>query len=602
MFSIEFEPVGCRSEFPPGLTLLDCARALGVGLISLCAGEGTCGRCVVKVVRGRVSAVTAAEAALLTPQQLAGGYRLACQTIPLSDCCLFVPPESLSTPQRLLLEGTEITVPLDPPVRLYTVTVLPPSLDDLRAYDRRLLEALQQQHGLAIPCIDPGLLRDLVPHLCASGHTVQVAVRSGEAIAVLPMGAQPLGLAVDLGTTKIALYLVDMLTGRTLASMGIMNPQIAYGEDVISRLAYGIGGPSQATHLQRLVTEALNQALADLCAQVQAKPAQVVEMVVVGNTAMHHLFLGLPVEQLGHAPYVAAAQEPIDIKARDLGLNLATGAYVHLLPIVAGFVGADHVAVLLATGADTADGAVLIIDIGTNTEICLANRGMLTSLSCASGPAFEGAHIRYGMRAATGAIEHLRLVGERVEYQTIGGGRPAGLCGSAVLDAIAQLYLAGVLTTNGRISRHPRVRETSAGREFVLVDETEAIGHAITITQKDVRQVQLAKGAICTGIRVLLEKNGLKATAIERVIIAGAFGTYIDINNAVAIGLLPDLPLERFQQVGNAAGTGARMALLSQRKRAEAQAIARRIGYIELATMPGFADIFAQAMALGRWS
>lgn len=602
MIRVEFEPIGCRSEFPPGLTALDCARALGVGLISLCAGDGTCGRCVVKVVQGRVSAVTAAETALLTPQQLAGGYRLACQTIPLSDCCLFVPPESLSAPQRLLLEGTEIAVPPDPPVRLYTVTVPSPSLDDLRAYDRRLLEALQQQHGLAATCTDPDLLRDLASHLCTPGHTVQVAVRSGEVVAILPTDAQPLGLAVDLGTTKIALYLVDMLTGRTLANMGIMNPQIAYGEDVISRLAYGMGGPSQATHLQRLVIDALNQALADLCAQVQAKPAQVVEMVVVGNTVMHHLFLGLPIEQLGHAPYVAAAQGPIDIKARSLGLNLATGAYVHLPPIVAGFVGADHVAVLLATGAAAADGVVLIMDIGTNTEICLVNRGMLTSLSCASGPALEGAHIRYGMRATTGAIEHLRLVGERVEYQTIGGGRPAGLCGSAVLDAIAQLYLAGILTANGRMSHHPRVRETPAGREFVLVDEAEAVNQAIAITQKDVRQVQLAKGAICAGIRALLEKNGLKATAIERVIIAGAFGTYIDINSAVAIGLLPDLPPERFQQVGNAAGTGARMALLSRHKRAEAQAIAGRVGYIELATVPGFADIFAQAMALERWS
>jgi uncharacterized 2Fe-2S/4Fe-4S cluster protein (DUF4445 family) len=281
---------------------------------------------------------------------------------------------------------------------------------------------------------------------------------------------------------------------------------------------------------------------------------------------------------------------------------------VHLLPNIAGYVGADHVAMLLAIEMAQAKGVMLAIDIGTNTEVCLANHGRLTSLSCASGPAFEGAHIKHGMRAADGAIERLRLVEDRVEYQTIGGVAPVGLCGSGILDALAQLYQAGVLNAGGRMGEHPRVRELDGGhqrrhgkREFVLVGPVEGSDGppAITFTQKDVREVQLAKGAMRTGINVLLETNGLVADDIERVIIAGAFGTYIDVSSAMTVGMLPWLPLERFRQVGNAAGMGAKLALISKRKRAEARALAEQVGYVELATSPQFAKTFAQAMYLG---
>jgi uncharacterized 2Fe-2S/4Fe-4S cluster protein (DUF4445 family) len=428
-----------------------------------------------------------------------------------------------------------------------------------------------------------------------------VVVREREIVALLPPGARPLGLAVDLGTTKVAVYLVDLETGRTLASEGVMNPQIAYGEDVIARLAFAKGDLSQAALLQDLVAKALNGAAAEMCARVGAEPAHVVDSVIVGNTAMHHLFVGLPVEQLARAPYVPAVASALDVKARDLGLRVAPGGYVHLLPNVAGYVGADHVAMLLATEVAQSEGVVLAIDIGTNTEICLANRGTLTSLSCASGPAFEGAHIKHGMRAADGAIEHLRLVEERVEYQTIGGVPPAGLCGSGILDALAQLYLAGVVDARGQMGEHPRVRETDGPREFVLVGEDEDDGKqpAITFTQKDVRELQLAKGAMRTGINVLLETNGLTADGIDQVIIAGAFGTYIDVASAVAIGMLPRLSLDRFRQVGNAAGMGAKLALISRSKRVEAQALARQIDYVELATDSRFARTFAQAMYLG---
>ena len=606
-FYIDFEPIGCRGDCPEGATLLDCARQLGVGLISLCCGAGSCGRCIVQIIEGDISEPVPGESEFLSPEQLATGYRLACRAVPMGDCKVRVPPESLTAPQRILVEGEEIQVPPEPVVQTYLATLSPPSLDDQQADAERLTNALAQQQGLMGTSVDLAILRQLSPclrdgtRLRDDGWQVRVAVREREIVALLPPGARPLGLAADLGTTKVAAYLVDLETGRTLVSKGFMNPQIAYGEDVVARLTFAKGGSSQAALLQDLVAKALNRAAAEMCARVGAEPTHIVDAVVVGNTTMHHLFVGLPMEQLARAPYVPAVASALDVKARDLGLHVAPGGYVHLLPNIAGYVGADHVAMLLATEVAQSKGVVLAIDIGTNTEICLVNRGTLTSLSCASGPAFEGAHIKHGMRAAHGAIEHLRLVEDRVEYQTIGGVPPVGLCGSGILDALAQLYLAGVVDIGGRMGAHPRVRATDGSCEFVLVGEDEDDGNrpAITLTQKDVRELQLAKGAMRTGINVLLETNGLTADETNQVIVAGAFGTYIDVASAVAIGMLPRLPLDRFRQVGNAAGMGAKLALISRSKRAEAQALARRIGYVELAADPQFAKTFAQAMYLG---
>jgi uncharacterized 2Fe-2S/4Fe-4S cluster protein (DUF4445 family) len=598
--TIDFEPVGRRGECPPGETLLDCARHLGVELVSFCGGTGRCGRCIVQVLEGEVSEPTPGEGEHLSSEELAGGYRLACRAIPLGDCKVRVPPESLTAPQRTQIEGQQVAVSPDPQVQSYVVTLHAPSLDDLRADAERLVEALVQQHGVLTATVDVTALRELSPRLRSEGWQVRAAIRGEEIVAVLPAAARPLGLAVDLGTTKIAAYLVDLETGGTLDAEGLMNPQIAHGEDVIARMAYANRGSTEAGRLQSLVIEALNETVARMCRAVDASPGEIVEAVVVGNTAMHHLFLRLPVKQLTTAPYVPAIGSALDVKARDLGLHVAPGAYVHLLPNVAGYVGADHVAVLLVTEITEAEGVVLALDIGTNTEVCLANRGKLTSLSCASGPAFEGAHIKHGMRAANGAIEHLRIDGDQIEYQTIGGVPPVGLCGSGILDALAQLWQAGVVDARGRMGEHARVCGTGGLREFVLVGESErGEGQpAISFTQEDVRELQLAKGAMRTGIEVLLETNGLVADEIDQVIIAGAFGTYIDVASAIAIGMLPRLPLERFHQVGNAAGMGAKLALISRSKRAEAQSIAGRVGYVELATYPKFARRFAQAMYL----
>ena len=599
-YHIDFEPVGRRGRCPADQSLLEAARQLGVELISLCGGKGACSRCKIQIMDGEVSPPTPNEEQALSPQELEAGYRLACETYPASDCKLHVPPESLTTPQRTQVEGLEITVPADPPIHAYHVQLPSPSWSDLRADAQRVLEALQHQHQLSSLTIDIDLLRDLSPLLRSWGWQAQASVREHEVVALGPWPSRQLGLAVDLGTTKIAGYLMDLDKGQTLAAQGIMNPQVSYGEDVLSRIARVMETPTEAAQLQALTVEALNRLVAELCAGVDAEPGEIVEAVVVGNTAMHHLLLRLPVRQLALSPFLPAVSEAMDIKARDVGLQIAPGAYVHLLPNIAGFVGADHVAMLLATEVWQAQGVVMALDIGTNTEVALISGGEIASVSCASGPAFEGAHIKDGMRAAPGAIERLRLADDQIEYQTIGGAPPAGLCGSGILDAVAQLYLAGVLDARGRMGDHHRVRGSKGKREFVLVSEEELEGRpAITITQRDVRELQLAKGAMRAGIQLLLEAMGRTEEEIEQVIIAGAFGSYIDVASAVSIGMLPPLHLNRFQQVGNAAGIGAKLALISRTKRAEAQTIAQQVRYIELTTAPRFEETFAQATCLG---
>ncbi len=597
---IEFEPVGRRGNYPAGQSLLEIARQLGVDLVNICGGEGTCGRCKLQILNGEVSAITSIERDALTPHELQKGYRLACQTFPNSNIKVNVPPESLSTPQRTQVEGLEIHTRPKSLVNAYEIQLSPSSLSDPRADAARLLEALKQQHGLDYHSIDISVLRELSPNLRAWNWRARVSLRSGELVALSPRSGCQLGLAVDLGTTKVAGYLLDLESGRTLASKGIMNPQIAYGEDVIARIARTRKSTADAKRMQELAVEALNQLATELCAEVNTTPQEIVEAVVVGNTVMHHLLLRLPVQQLALAPYVPAVSDALDIKARDVGLNIAAGAYVHLLPNIAGFVGSDHVAMLLATQVRKAERVVLALDIGTNTEVALISKGEIASVSCASGPAFEGAHIKHGMRAAAGAIEHFRLVDDQLQYHTIAGTPPVGFCGSGILDTLAQLYLNGVLDKSGRMGEHARVRTYEGQREFVLISEEERDGApAITITQQDVRQLQLAKGAIRTGIQALLQAKGHFEEEIEQVIIAGAFGNYIDISSAITIGMLPSLPLNRFHQVGNAAGTGARLALVSRNKRAEAQKIARRIRYIELASLPNFQELFVQAMYLG---
>jgi len=600
---IDFEPVGRRGECQKKESLLACARKLGVGISSICGGKGTCHSCKVQVLSGTVSKPTPGELETFSPQELKAGWRLACQTHPRTDVKVNVPAESMTTPQRLQVEGQEVTVRPQASVKAYPIKLAIPSLESPQADADSLLQTLNQKHKLKCNSVDIGVLRVTSDQLRSWKWQCQAAVRNGEVIALLPPKSHPLGLAIDLGTTKIAGYLMNLSDGKTLAARGVMNPQISHGEDIISRINGAVHSEEERAQIQQLAAEAISRLGADLCAEVSAKPEEIVEAVVVGNTAMHHLFLGLPVRQLALAPFIPAVSRALDIKARNLSLDFAPGAYVHLLPNIAGFVGADHTAMLLATGVGQKKGPIVALDIGTNTEVSLIHNGNIVTTSCASGPAFEGGHIKYGMRAAEGAIERLQISGDKVRYQTIGEAPPVGICGSGILDTLAQLYLSKAADEGGRLNAdHPRVRSYRGQRQFILVSKEERKGQpAITITQKDVRELQLAKAAIRSGIQALLETSGVTEEEIKQVIIAGAFGTYINVASAIEIGMLPSLPLARFLQAGNAAGMGAKLALISVKQRAQAQALTSRVRYIELASAPDFEHSFVQASYLGQY-
>jgi uncharacterized 2Fe-2S/4Fe-4S cluster protein (DUF4445 family) len=605
---VDLEPIGARVQIPRDQTLLDAAQAAGVELAAVCGGVGLCGKCRVRLMTGRAAPLTEAETGFLSPEETARGDRLACQCWPVSDVKVDVPPESLMTAQRLQVEGLEDRIDLDPVVVSTKLEMDVPDLRDLRSDTTRLLAALQKT-GLSAPAagstlrIGLPILAELSPQLRAQNWTATMVLRDGEIAAILPPDAHLLGLAVDIGTTKMAAYLVDLQSGATLAKGGVTNPQVSYGEDVLSRIAYTNEHQDGRNTLQTAVVERLNRLVADLCAEASAggqnaTPSQIVEAVLVGNTAMHHLFTGLPVRQLGFVPYVPAVAESLRFPAHDIGLKLAPGCSVYLPPNIAGFVGGDHVSMLVATQAWQRTERVIAIDIGTNTEISLVSDGRLLACSCASGPAFEGAHIRDGMRAVPGAIEKIKIQDTSIFAQTVDGLPPVGICGSGILDAIAEMYQRQIVDRSGRMyCADPGPDDDRYCNEFVLVPANKTgHGREIAVTLADVREIQLAKGAIRAGIEVLLKEADLVAADIDEFVVAGAFGTYLDLESAMRIGMFPALPLERFKQVGNAAGMGAKLMLTSRAKRQEAAEIADLVEYIELTTHPGFTRIFAHAL------
>ena len=593
---IEFEPVGRRAEFECGVTLLEAARRSGVELASTCGGDGTCGCCRVRVARGEVSPSGVTERAELTGEELTAGMRLACQTRATGDVLIDIPAESLTAAQRLQLEGEDGALELDPPVVTRDLELAAPTLDDLRSDATRLCDGLMPLEA-RVPL---DVVRKLPATLRRCDWQTRAAVHrlAGEVVGVLALDRAALGLAVDLGTTKLAAYLVDLGTGVTVARAGAMNPQIAYGEDVLSRIAHAGRESGGGSTLQTIVVEQIELLARDLCAEVGSATDAIVDCVVVGNTAMHHLFAGLPVRQLGAAPYVAAESDALDIRAADVGLPLATGARLYSPPVIAGYVGGDHVAMLLASGITRGTGRALALDIGTNTEISIARDGELWSCSTASGPAFEGAHISAGMRAAPGAIERVRYHDGTFEVQTVDDRPPVGLCGSGMLDVIAASLDAGIIDRRGGLVRsHHLVHSDNGNTDCLLVPAAlSGSGQDIRFTRADVGEIQLARGAIRAGTVLLLEAAEIDPEDLDVVIVAGAFGTYLDLRSAVRVGLLPAVPLTRYRQVGNAAGAGARRLLLSRSARAEAAAIAGRAQYLELTTHPAFAARFAEAM------
>jgi uncharacterized 2Fe-2S/4Fe-4S cluster protein (DUF4445 family) len=599
VYSIDLQPVGRRVAIEAGQTVLDAVRAAGVEMVAVCGGEGWCYTCVVRPLAGRLSEVTLAERDGLSADQLAAGFRLACQAQPLSDVKVEIPPESMATEQRLQLEGQELECAPEPVIEPVDVTLAPATLEDLRSDVTRLQDAVEAVDG-SRPTFPLAVLRDLSGQLRAQGWAARLGVRhDGRIAAVLAPGAPLLGLAVDIGTTKIAAYLVELGTGKTLASAGAVNPQISYGEDVMSRIGYTIDHADGRAVMGSRVADTLNRLLRELCAGANAVPGQVADAVIVGNTAMHHLFAGLPVAQLGRAPYVPAVSDPFDVPARELGLDLAPGAYVHLPANIAGFVGADHVAMALGTRAWETSKTLVAVDIGTNTEVTVTRGGRVWCCSCASGPAFEGAHIRDGMRAAPGAIERVQIRDGGVpRLKTIGDQPPVGICGSGILDAVSELIRAGIVNRKGALDeKAARVDKEDNLLQYLLA-EPSITGHGrpVVVTRKDINEIQLAKAAIRTGVDILLDEAGAAYEDIEDFIVAGAFGTYLDIESTVRTGMFPPLPPARFRQVGNAAGAGARQMLVSASRRAFAAERARQVIYVELTVHPEFTRKYMRAL------
>lgn len=567
------------------------ARRAGLRIVGACGARGSCGSCVVRVAEGRVH------------REGEGSHKKwvrACRVHPRSDLVLDIAPRSLAPVVRADVRtgGEDQPLPLRPALRSLEVQVAPASLRDLASDMDRVRRALPEPPAsvsAAAAAELPGLLR---------AHGWKVGVRLAPAhggaarlIGVARPGAPLLGLAVDLGTTNAAAFLVDLASGRRLASLGVENPQVAWGADLISRINHAIKAPGAAEQLRVAAVTAINALAHDLARCVGAQAGDIADVVVCGNTAMQHLLAGWPVAQLGRAPFVAAMSEALDAPARELGLQVAAGASVHLAPGIGGFVGGDHVSALLAAQPQwQQSGTTLVMDIGTNTEISLVRHdgahAAIWSASCPSGPALEGGHIGIGMRAADGAIERVAIVDDALRLTVIGGGAPVGLCGSGVLDALAAFVEAGWVDARGRIAGHrPEVATVDGVRAITLAGETP-VAPAVRFTQHDVRAVQLAKSAIRTGVRLLADEAGLAESDIDRFVIAGAFGAYIRVESCIAIGLLPPLPRERFFQVGNAAGLGVQQMLASTERRERAARLATECRYVELSSRADFQTTF----------
>lgn len=596
-YKLRFPQLDREIVAEPGETIFQSARRSGLRIVGACGGRGSCGTCTVQIMEGQVQH---ADGRLMGPrlarkdQEARGRWVRACQVGPRADCTIEVEPRSLAPVVRAEAEahGHEMLA-LDPAVVSVDLSVPAATLDD------PLSDADRLRRGTDHPwrTLDIDAARQLPERLRSCDWALNARLRGGEVIAFSPEGAPLLGLAIDLGTTNVAGFLVDLRTGLRLASLGIENPQTSWGADVISRINHAMRDSASAEHLRAAAATAISAIAHDLAQAVGATISDIADVAICGNTAMHHLLAGLPVRQLGRAPFVAAVREAMDVKARDLGVSVCPGAYVHLAPNVGGFVGGDHVTALLATQPTWAALATtLVVDIGTNTEISLIRRGEIVTASCPSGPALEGGHIACGMRAAEGAVERVAVKNHRLTIEVIGRGKPVGICGSGVVDTVAALREAGELNDAGRLAAgHPDVAELGGKRAAVLATN-------VYFTQEDIRAVQLAKSAIRTGIELLLKDMQIAESELERVIIAGAFGAYINVRSAIAIALLPDLPLERFEQVGNAAGLGIRQMLASQSARARAGEIAARCRYVELSTRADFQKTFMHNIGFRRAS
>jgi uncharacterized 2Fe-2S/4Fe-4S cluster protein (DUF4445 family) len=623
-----FTPSGRRGRVAPGSTVLDAARALGVDIDSVCGGRGICGRCQVEPSIGsfpkhgiesradHLSPPNAVEAVYRREHGLAADRRLSCTAHLVGDLVVDVPPES-QVHRQVVRKGIDVRdFEIDPVVRLHYVEVERPDLALPGGDLARLFDALEREWGLNSLDADLAVLRALQPALEAGDYRVTVAVHDGRVVSGVWPGFhdRAYGVAIDVGSTTIAGHLANLWDGAVLASSGVMNPQIRFGEDLMSRVSYAMLHPDGAGEMTRVVRAALAKLVAGLAAAADVDPREILELTVVGNPIMHHLLLGIDPVPLGSAPFALATDRAVRTTAAELGVRAHPGARVYVLPCIAGHVGADTAGVILAQAPHRADAMTLIVDVGTNAEIVLGNRERLLAASSPTGPAFEGAQISGGQRAAPGAIERVRIDRTTLEprFRVIGSelwsDDPSfvdairdtgvtGICGSGIVEAIAELFLAGVVTADGVIDGRvaqltPRIVPDGRTFSYVLRDGTPRI----LITQNDVRAIQLAKAALYAGARLLMDRAGVES--VDEVRLAGAFGSQIDVFHAMVLGLIPDADLAHVGPAGNAAGTGALIALLSAAARREIEDVARRVEKVETAVEPRFQEHFVDALAL----
>ncbi|MBC7253623.1 MAG: DUF4445 domain-containing protein [Actinobacteria bacterium] len=593
-------PLGITVEGSGADTVLSILAREGLEVASACGGRGTCGKCRFHILEGNAAPPTDAERRLLSGEELGRGIRLACQARPAGDLKVYLPATSLVRGQRLLIEGTWESPPLDPPVKMRRFEPWTPSPGSRVRSDLALLLPGEEGAGKKALKTDLEGLRELSASLRSGRREVGVVLRRGELLGTARPDAGALGAAVDLGTTKAALFVHDLATGKAVSSHGFANPQARYGEDIVTRMQCALEDKGKGRQLADLVRREIDRALSGMLSGTGYSCRDILEVVVVGNTAMHHLFLELPVEGLARSPYLPVTHLPLEVKARDLGLSLHPAAVVYLPPPVAGYVGSDHLAALCATRLAEREGPCLLLDIGTNTEVSLQVGGRVTCCSCASGPAFEGMGLSQGMRAGEGAVERVEVgSGGELEVRVIGDAPPAGICGSGILSALSALLKTGALEAGGRLRpEHPGVGDKDGEPAFWLVPPGEGGGSGLAVTQSDVREIQKAKGAVRTGVEVLLAEAGVSYSEVKEVLLAGAFGSYLDPLDALSIAMLPPFPLERIHQVGNAAGAGARSMLLCEDFRRGAEELAGSLEYLELSTYPSLALLFAASMYL----
>lgn len=617
---IVVEPFGIVAESSEEESLLQTLQKAGVKIAAYCNGNGVCGKCKIKVMEEtlagyggivskmeHVTPLTETEKRVLTEQELQAGYRLACAVHAKQDVVIEVPRESYIGEQVILEEGIERTAGYHPAVKAYTITVDKPSLKDADDDWTRIKKVLlkQNQELKKTITIRPEALRHLGKALREGKWTITVYVLYGkEIIKVAPHEAKDYyGLAIDVGTTTVAVYLCNLKTGKQICSDSMMNPQIKYGDDVLTRVSYCVEQENGLEELNQTLWKELNQLVDEIAKRNGMQRENILEAVMVFNTVMEHIALQIPPDFIGRAPFTPAMTEAVDLWAKDLGFSIYSEANVHCLPIEAAFVGADNVAVLIAEEPYKQDKMKLIIDIGTNSEICLGNAKKMYSTSCATGPALEGAQIYCGMRAAEGGISKIVIDPNTLEpsYEIIQNtAYPIGICGSGIIDAVAQMALTGIIDANGRFTKKDltkRIRKDEAGKkEYVLYFAQSEKERDIVVKQSDVRAVQLAKAALYAGAKALMKKMGIEK--VDEVILAGGFGSYIDKENALKLGMYPDCKLEHVTVSGNAAGMGAKLALFDIEKREEAKRIADQIEFVETATQAEYQQEFVQAMAI----